>query len=119
HPAWAARDVMELVAHCRILEGPPGDTPFDNLLDGLDEPAKPPVPAPERRPQPVKPAFDRPENGGELYRWATALKLFPTLVALGKKRGYPNRVVEWDIDQVHTAYEILAKQAANGEGRRP
>jgi hypothetical protein len=54
---------------------------------------------------------DAPTTGRELLGWARrqAEDAFPWLVKTGKKRGFPERILDWNEDQVTQAYRAYHK----------
>lgn len=86
-------------------------------------PAEPPTQAPaqhpDRSPQTAA-AASRPRTGKALFGWIRDqerighLRLMPLIVDWGRANGLPDRILDWDADQVRLAWREI-KRHQNGE----
>jgi hypothetical protein len=125
HDGWLGRpeDLRKILATIAGLECPPtgaGPRPADDPREDLEEPFDP-----EDRPRGRNGRYpgnddrsqardddqadeeeDPPTDGRQLLGWAA--KQMPDakgrVIALGKKRGYPSRILDWTPQQVAAAY---------------
>ena len=125
HDAWLARpeDLRRVMALLAGLEDPPAGTgPADRMSDPREEREEPA--RPEGRPRGRRGRYpgdddrsqashdedeedeDPPIDGRQLLGWAA--KQVPDakgrVTAVGRKRGFPSRILDWTPQQVAAAY---------------
>jgi hypothetical protein len=133
HDDWLARpeDLRKILATLAGLEDPPAGTgPADRTHDRREEPSEPEgrprdrnrrYPGDDDRSQASDDDIDEegqeedpPTNGRQLLGWAA--KQVPDakgrVIALGKKRGYPSRILDWTPQQVAAAYRTARALAS-------
>jgi hypothetical protein len=133
HAAWLARpdDLRRALDMLAELEGPPADTgTADHRAAGPRQGQEEP-PDPEERPRGRRtrypadddrrqarrddddPEDDPPIDGRQLLGWAA--KQVPDakgrVIALGKERGFPPRILDWTPQQVQAAYRSARARA--------
>jgi hypothetical protein len=125
-PSWLGHPepLGRILAHIRAIEAPapltplqarqPGDDAEDDLaelLAGMDapEPAAPPRPAPLAI---TAPPFDPPRTGGQLYKWACRADALKRCNAIGKAKGLPRMLTEWEPAQVEAVFRELTTSPA-------
>jgi hypothetical protein len=137
HDGWLGRpeDLRKILTTLAGLECPPagaGPRPVRDLREDLEEPSDPEgrprgrngngrYPGDDDRSQAsdddIEDQEDPPTDGRQLLGWAA--KQVPDakgrVIALGKKRGYPSRILDWTPQQVAAAYR--AARALAGTSR--
>jgi hypothetical protein len=133
HDGWLGRpeDLRKILATIAGLEGPPaaggavaGPRPAHDPREDLEEPFDP-----EDRPRGRNGRYpgdddrsqasddhdeeeDPPTDGRQLLGWAA--KQVPDakglVISFGKRKGYPTKIVDWDDEQVRTAYRYARGQ---------
>ena len=121
HDGWLGRpeDLRKILATIAGLECPPGGRPAHDPREDLEEPFDPEdrprgcsngrYPGDDDRSQASHDDHDEedpPTDGRQLLGWAA--KQVPDakgrVISVGKKRGYPSRILDWTPQQVAAAY---------------
>jgi hypothetical protein len=131
HDTWLSRpeDLRKILATLAGLEDPPtGAGPADRTRDQLEEEESS---GPESRPRGRRGRYpgdddrsqasqdedgedeDPPIDGRQLLGWAA--KQVPDakgrVIAVGKRRGFPSRILDWTPQQVAAAYRYARAQS--------
>jgi hypothetical protein len=130
HDGWLGRpeDLRKILATIAGLECPPaGPRPAHDPREDLEEPFDPEdrprghngrYPGNDDRSQASDDDHDEeedpPTDGRQLLGWAA--KQIPDaknrVISVGKKRGYPSRILDWTPQQVTTAYRAARALAS-------
>jgi hypothetical protein len=128
-PSWTAvpHAFARIMASLAALERPrqPGEDLDDlsELLSGMDDPepapAAPAVARPSPAASPATPPAGRfngtPTTGQQLYKFCCQTDTLKRANAIGKSRGWPKLLTQWDAGMVAEVYrELTAEPAPNG-----